>query len=52
VAGVPLARNAAVVGLEAEVDLSNRAALALGYNGEFGGGNRDQSAQVRVRWAF
>ncbi|MDR7949208.1 autotransporter-associated beta strand repeat-containing protein [Achromobacter aegrifaciens] len=52
VAGVPLARNAAVVGLEAEVDLSNRAALALGYNGESGGGNRDQSAQVRVRWAF
>ena len=52
VAGVPLARNTALLGLEAELELSRNAALVLGYKGEFGSGNRDHSAQVRVRWAF
>lgn len=52
VAGAPLARNTALVGLQAEMALSRRAALVLGYNGEFGSGNRDHSANVKLRWAF
>ncbi|MEG1102391.1 MAG: autotransporter outer membrane beta-barrel domain-containing protein, partial [Comamonas sp.] len=52
VAGAPLARNTALVGLQAEVALSRYSALVLGYNGEYGSGSRDQSASVKVRWAF
>lgn len=52
VAGAPLARNTALVGLQAEMELSRRAALVLGYNGEFGGGSRDHSANVKLRWAY
>ncbi len=40
------------VGLQAEMALSRYSALVLGYNGEFGSGSRDQSANVKVRWAF
>jgi len=52
VAGAPLARNTALVCLQAEMELSRRAALVLGYNGEFGSGNRDHSASVKLRWAY
>lgn len=52
VAGAPLARNTALVGLQAEMELSRSAALVLGYNGEFGGGSRDHSANVKLRWAY
>jgi outer membrane autotransporter protein len=52
VAGAPLARNTALVGLQAEMALSRYSALVLGYNGEYGSGSRDQSASVKVRWAF
>ena len=52
VAGAPLARNTAVLGLEGEVALSRTAALVLGYRGELGSGQRDHSANVKLRWAF
>jgi outer membrane autotransporter protein len=52
VAGAPLARNTALVGLQAEMELSRSAALVLGYNGEYGSGSRDHSANVKIRWAF
>ncbi|WP_313570100.1 autotransporter-associated beta strand repeat-containing protein [Comamonas terrigena] len=52
VAGTPLARNTAVLGLEADVALSRSAALVLGYQGEVGSGQRDHSASVKLRWAF
>lgn len=52
VAGSPLARNTAVLGLEADVALSRSAALVLGYQGEMGSGQRDHSANVKLRWAF
>ncbi|MBV7417284.1 autotransporter domain-containing protein [Comamonas sp. CMM03] len=52
VAGTPLARNTAVLGLEADVALSRSAALVLGYQGEMGSGERDHSASVKLRWAF
>ena len=52
VAGSPLARNTALLGLEADVALSRSAALVLGYQGELGSGQRDHSANVKLRWAF
>ncbi|MDI9853846.1 autotransporter-associated beta strand repeat-containing protein [Comamonas sp. 17RB] len=52
VAGTPLARNTAVLGLEADVALSRSAALVLGYQGEMGSGQRDHSASVKLRWSF
>jgi outer membrane autotransporter protein len=52
VAGAPLARSTALIGLQAEMALSRSAALALGYNGEYGSGSRHHSASVTVRWAF
>ena len=35
-----------------DLALSRYSALVLGYNGEYGSGSRDQSASVKVRWAF
>jgi len=52
VAGTPLARNTAVLGLEADVALSRSAALVLGYQGEMGSGQRDHSVNAKLRWAF
>ena len=52
VAGAPLARNTALVGLQAEMELSRRAALVFGYNGELGSSNRDHSANLKLRWAY
>ncbi|MEG0053065.1 MAG: autotransporter domain-containing protein, partial [Comamonas sp.] len=52
VAGSPLARNTAVLGLEGEVALSRTAALVLGYRGELGSGQRDHAANVKLRWSF
>ena len=50
VAGAPLARNTAVLGLDAELELSRSASLVLDYHGEYG--SRDHAASVAVRWAF
>ena len=52
VAGAPLARNTAVLGLEGEVALSRTAALVLGYRGELGSSQRDHAANVKLRWSF
>ena len=52
VAGAPLARNTALLGLQAEVELSRRAALELGYQGEYGSGTRDHAVNVKMRWAY
>ena len=52
VAGTPLARNTALLGLQAEVELSRRAALELGYQGEYGSGMRDHAVNVKMRWAY
>nr|MBP9941650.1 autotransporter domain-containing protein [Comamonas sp.] len=52
VAGAPLARNTALLGLQAEVELSRRAALELGYQGEYGSGMRDHAVNVKMRWAY
>lgn len=52
VTGAPLARNTALVGLQAEVELSRRAALELGYQGEYASGSRDHAMNVKMRWAY
>lgn len=52
VAGTPLARNTALMGLQAEVELSRYAALELGYQGEYGSGMRDHAVNVKMRWAY
>jgi outer membrane autotransporter protein len=52
VAGAPLARNTALLGLETEMALSRSAAMVVGYRGEVGSGQRDHAASVKLRWAF
>jgi outer membrane autotransporter protein len=52
VTGAPLARNTALVGLQAEVELSRRAALELGYQGEYASGSREHAVNVKMRWAY
>ncbi|RST53953.1 autotransporter-associated beta strand repeat-containing protein [Variovorax sp. DXTD-1] len=51
-AGVPLARNVAVV--EAGVDMQLRPNLTLGasYSGQFGGGLKDHGFKASLNWAF
>jgi len=41
-----------LLGLQAEVELSRRAALELGYQGEYGSGTRDHAVNVKMRWAY
>ena len=52
VAGTPLARNTALLGLQAHMELSRRAALELGYQGEYGSGTREHAVNVKMRWAY
>jgi outer membrane autotransporter protein len=50
VAGVPVARDAALVEAGARVRLSRNAALGLDYSGQFGEGNRDHSGRISLLW--
>ncbi|ASC68744.1 autotransporter outer membrane beta-barrel domain-containing protein [Achromobacter denitrificans] len=52
VAGAPIARSAALVGLGAELALSRSAAVGLAYGGQYGGGMREHTASLSLRWAF
>lgn len=52
VAGTPIARNAAFGELGLDLAVSRSASLSLGYNGQFGGGNRDHSGTLGVRWRY
>ncbi len=52
VLGTPVARDAALVELSLDADLSRSTTLALGYSGQFGNGNRDQTGSVTLRWKF
>jgi outer membrane autotransporter protein len=51
VAGVPIARDAAVTALAAELT-AGAATLSLGYAGQYGGGARDQSVRATVSLRF
>lgn len=52
VAGSPIARNAALAELGAEVAVSRDTSLGLIYSGQYGGGNREHSGSLNVRWRF
>lgn len=52
VSGTPIARNAALAELGAEVAMSANAALGLFYSGQYGGGNREHTGSLTVRWRY
>jgi len=52
VAGTPIARNAALAELGAEVAMSRDTTIALTYNGQYGGGNREHGGVLNVRWRY
>lgn len=52
VSGAPIARNMALVEAGIDARVSRNATLGLAYGGQFGNGNRDQTATVNLRWAF
>ncbi|OWT80780.1 autotransporter outer membrane beta-barrel domain-containing protein [Achromobacter sp. HZ28] len=52
VAGVPQARDGALVELSADVAVSRNVSLGLAYGGEFGGGNTQNSGMINLAWRF
>ncbi|MBB1597681.1 autotransporter outer membrane beta-barrel domain-containing protein [Achromobacter sp. UMC46] len=52
VTGAPIARDAALVEAGFDTLISRSTTLGLAYAGQFGGGNRDQTASVNLRWVF
>ncbi len=52
VTGVPIARNAAVVGLGAEVAIARNTTAGVAYDAQFGGGNRQQSGVLKLAVRF
>lgn len=52
VAGTPIARNAALAELGAEVAMSRDTTLALTYSGQYGGGNREHGGSLNLRWRY
>lgn len=52
VAGVPMARDAAVVELGVDVALTPTITAGLTYNGQFGDGSQDHAGVLTVRWSY
>lgn len=52
VAGAPIARDAARVELGADLVVVRNLTAGLAYAGEFGGGNRQHTGTLNVRWRF
>ncbi|MGE8637308.1 MAG: autotransporter domain-containing protein [Achromobacter sp.] len=52
VSGSPIARNAALAELGAEVAVSRNASVGLNYSGQYGGGNREHAGALNVRWRY
>lgn len=52
VAGAPIAKNAAVVDLGAEMNVGKNAAMGLGYSGQFGQGSTDSTGSLYVKVRF
>lgn len=52
VAGTPVARDAAIAELGAEIAVSRNASIGLGYQGQFGNGSRENAGFLNVRWNF
>ncbi|OZI26746.1 autotransporter outer membrane beta-barrel domain-containing protein [Bordetella genomosp. 9] len=52
VAGVPIARDAAVLGLGIEMAITRNTTAAVSYDAQFGGGNRQQAGLFKVAMRF
>ncbi|WP_233235904.1 autotransporter-associated beta strand repeat-containing protein [Bordetella sp. LUAb4] len=52
VQGAPIARNALVTEVGAEMAVSRSATLGVSYSGQFGDGNRQNAGFVNLRWSF
>ena len=52
VAGAPVARDAAAIDFGAAVQVGKTVSVGLGYNGQFGGGQREHGASVFLKAAF
>lgn len=52
VTGVPIAQNAAVVGLGAEMSVARNTTVGVAYDAQFGGGNRQQSGLLKMAVRF
>ena len=51
-AGVPIARDAALLELGIDLQLSERASVGLGYTGQFAAGSQDQSVRGNFTFKF
>jgi len=52
VSGVPIARDAAVLGLGAEVSITRNTTAGVAYDAQFGGGNRQQAGMFKLMTRF
>ncbi|MBO1012096.1 autotransporter domain-containing protein [Achromobacter sp. SD115] len=52
VTGAPIARDAAVIELGVGIEVSKRTTVAVSYGGQYGGGNRQSSGTLDVRYRF
>ncbi|WP_153100663.1 autotransporter outer membrane beta-barrel domain-containing protein [Paraburkholderia hayleyella] len=52
IAGVPLARDSAVVELGVDISVGKNATLGFSYAGQYGSGYRDNAIQGSVLWKF
>ncbi|WP_157792987.1 autotransporter outer membrane beta-barrel domain-containing protein [Bordetella genomosp. 8] len=52
VAGTPIAQDAAVVALGIDMRVTRSTTVGVAYNGQFGGGNRQNAGSLNVAWRF
>ncbi|NWE37109.1 autotransporter outer membrane beta-barrel domain-containing protein, partial [Pseudomonas gingeri] len=52
VAGAPIARNAAVTEVGADVAVSKNTTVGVSYNGQFGAGYQQNAGNINVNWRF
>ncbi|WP_275299979.1 autotransporter domain-containing protein [Achromobacter insuavis] len=52
VAGTPLARAAAVIGLGIDMRVTPATTVGVAYNGQYGGGNTQNAGSLNVAWRF
>lgn len=52
VTGAPISRSAALAGVGAELAVSRSAVIGLAYGGQYGGGSREHTGSLSLRWAF
>jgi len=52
VAGAPIGRNSAVVGVSAELRMNRYLSMGLAYDGQYGSGNADSSGSLFMRARF